>query len=70
MSMRSIRSELKGSLFPLKVGVSSAPVWARRAQASVPAPGPGERTRRSELIDLETAKREERARGNSEPGET
>lgn len=69
--MRSIRSELKGSLFPLKLGVSPTPVWARRAApAPVPAPGPGERTRRSELVDLETAKRDERAHGNSEPGET
>ena len=68
--MRSIRSELKGSRFPLKVGVSTSPVWARRASVQAPVPGPGERARRSELVDLDAAKREERAHGNSEPGET
>ncbi len=66
--MRSIRSELKGSKFPLKVGMSAAPSWARRAPA--PAPEPGDRARRSELIDLEAIKRAEFARGNSEPGES
>lgn len=68
MSMRSTRSELKGSRFPLKVGMSPMPSWTRRAPA--PAPGPNERVRRSELIDLDAIKREELARGNSEPGES
>lgn len=44
------------------------PSWTRRAPA--PAPGPNERVRRSELIDLDAIKREELARGNSEPGES
>ncbi len=68
MSMRSIRSELKSSRFPLKVGVSPVPAWTRRAPA--PGPGPGERVRRSELVDLDAVKRAERAHGNSESSET
>lgn len=70
--MRSIRSELKGSKFPLKVGMSATPSWTRRAPAPTPAPGPepGDRVRRSELIDLEAVKQAEFARGNSEPGES
>lgn len=68
--MRSIRSELKGSKFPLKVGMSPTPSWTRRAPAPAPGPEPGDRVRRSELIDLEAIKRAEFARGNSEPGES
>ena len=69
MSTRSIRSELKGSRYPLKLAMAPAPSWARRAPSPAPGPEPGDRVRRSELVDLDSVKRADRARKNSEPGE-
>lgn len=67
MSMRSTRSDLKSSRFPMKLGLHPAPPWKRRA-AGVSRPGsspwagdgnppaPGDRVRRSEQVDADATK--------------
>lgn len=70
MSMRSTRSDLKSSRFPMKLGLHPAPPWKRRAAAAgfgtrpggspwlgegVP-PTPGDRIRRSEQVDTDASK--------------
>lgn len=84
MSMRSIRSDLKDSRFVLKLGLSPAPLWKRRAPPAdasrdlapqefsgrrIPS-GPGERVRRSEQVDPEAVKRGELANLSSDKGDT
>ena len=54
MSMRSTRSDLKSSRFPLKLGLPPSPPWKRRAP--VPGPGNGDRVRRSEQVDADATK--------------
>ena len=58
MSMRSTRSDLKGSRFPLKLGIHAAPIWKRRAPAPAPS---GDRVRRSEQVDADANKLNEMA---------
>jgi hypothetical protein len=67
MSMRSIKSDLKYSRFPVKLGMPPSPPWKRRTPA--PGPGSGTRVRRSELVDAQ-AKRADKAQGNSEGSDT
>lgn len=55
MSMRSIKSEFEGSLFPLKLGVAPMPSWKRRVTVS--ATTAGDRTRRSEQAEVETTRK-------------
>ncbi len=64
MSMRSTRSDLKDSRFPLKLGLPPAPPWKRRA----PAPGPpsGDRVRRSEQVDADANKLGEMAQNEKD----
>ena len=66
--MRSIRSDLEYSRFPVKLGLPPTPPWKRRAPA--PGPGSGERVRRSEQLDAESAHRLEQALGTIDKGET
>lgn len=68
MSMRSIKSDLKYSRFPMKLGLPPSPEWKRRTPA--PGPGSGSRQRRSEQIRAEAFKRAEKAQGNSEKGDS
>lgn len=67
MSMRSIRSDLEYSRFPVKLGLPPGPSWKRRTPA--PGPGSGTRQRRSEKVDADALKRAEQAQGNSDKGE-
>ncbi len=50
MSMRSIKSKLAYSRFPVKVMMPPAPPWRRRSPS--PGPGTGGRQRRSERLEL------------------
>ncbi len=70
MSMRSIRSDLKYSRFPVKLGLPPAPLWKRRTPA--PGPGSGERLRRSERVDADASKRADLAQvqGRSDPSDS
>lgn len=68
MSMRSIRSELDGSLFPLKLGVSSLPAWKRRVMT--PQSYPGGRMRRSEQVEAESVRRLELVKAPADHGES
>jgi hypothetical protein len=68
MSMRSIRSELKSSRFPLKLGLPPAPPWKRRTPA--PNPGPGDRVRRSEQVDADATRRGEMATSSSDKSDS
>lgn len=63
MSMRSIKSDLKYSRFPIKLGMPPSPPWKRRTPA--PGPGSGTRVRRSELVEAQ-ARQADKAQGNSE----
>lgn len=65
MSMRSTRSDLKSSRFPLKLGIHAAPIWKRRALAQ-PVPGSGDRVRRSEQVEADAAKLNEMAHVTSD----
>lgn len=62
MFMRSTRSDLKDSSFPLKLGLPPAPPWKRREPA--PGPGSGDRVRRSEQVDATTIKLSEIAQSS------
>jgi len=64
MSMRSIKSDLKYSRFPVKLGMPPSPPWKRRTPA--PGPGSGSRVRRSEQVVEVQLKLVEKAQGNSE----
>lgn len=64
MSMRSTRSDLKSSRFPLKLGFPPVPPWKRRAPA--PGPGSGDRVRRSEQLDCTQPSLTEVAHGSSD----
>ena len=66
MSMRSIKSDLKYSRFPVKLGLPPSPPWKRRTPA--PGPGSGTRTRRSELVEAKPLA--DKAQGNSEGSDT
>ncbi len=68
MSMRSIKSDLEYSRFPMKLGMPPSPSWKRRTPA--PGPGSGTRLRRSDKIDADALKREEKAQGNSDKGDS
>lgn len=68
MSMRTIKSNLEYSRFPIKLGLPPSPPWKRRAPA--PGPGTGTRERRSEKVDADALKRAERAQGNSDKSES
>lgn len=68
MSMRSIKSDLEYSRFPMKLGLSPAPSWKRRTPA--PGPGTGTRQRRSDKISAEALKQVEKAQGNSDKGDS
>lgn len=68
MSMRSIRSDLEYSRFPMKLGLPPSPEWKRRTPA--PGPGSGNRQRRSERLSLDALKRTEKAQGNSDKGDS
>ena len=50
MSMRSIKSKLQYSRFPVKLGLPPAPPWRRRSPA--PGPGSGTRQRHSEKLEV------------------
>jgi hypothetical protein len=65
MSMRSTRSDLKGSRFPLKLGLPPAPQWKRRTPAA-PGPGSGDRVRRSEQADADATKLGEMAHSHGD----
>ncbi len=67
MSMRSTRSDLSYSRFPVKLGLPPAPLWKRRNPT--PDPGSGRRPRRSEQIEAEAQKRVEQQRCLSEQGD-
>lgn len=69
MSMRTIKSDLESSRFPLKVGLQPSPSWKRKT-ATVPGPGSGPRQRRSEKLDAELLKLKEKAQGNSDKGDS
>lgn len=60
MSMRSTRSDLKSSRFPLKLGIHAAPLWKRRAFTQ-PVSGSGDRARRSEQVEADAVKLNEMA---------
>ena len=68
MSMRSMKSKLEYSNFPVKLGLPPAPPWKRRTPA--PGPGTGTRQRRSEKIDADAMKLVEKAQGNSDKGDS
>jgi len=68
MSMRSIRSDLEYSRFPMKLGLPPTPPWKRRTPA--PGPGSGTRQRRSEKIDADAQKHADKAQGNSDKGDS
>lgn len=68
MSMRSIKSDLEYSRFPMKLGLPPTPPWKRRTPA--PGPGSGTRLRRSEKVDADSLKRADKAQGNSDKGDS
>ena len=69
MSMRTIKSDLESSRFPLKVGLQPSPSWKRRTSIA-PGPGSGSRQRRSEKVEAEMLKLKEKAQGNSDKGDS
>lgn len=69
MSMRSIRSDLEYSRFPVKLGLPPSPTWTRRTPA--PGPGSGTRQRRSDKVDADAVKKRlESARGQSDKSDS
>lgn len=78
MSMRSIRSELKGSRHPLKLGLAPTPPWKRRVPSAASArlrdpeqPGEGvlDRVRRSEQVEAEVKRLLELAHSSPDKGD-
>jgi hypothetical protein len=68
MSMRSIKSDLEFSRFPVKLGLQPTPSWKRRTPA--PGPGSGTKLRRSDKVEADALRRVEKAQGNSDKGDS
>ncbi len=68
MSMRSTKSDLAYSRFPVKVGLPPSPLWKRRTPN--PGPGSGSRQRRSEQVEADSEVRKRQLSCISDRGES